>query len=98
MGKHLNNFQSGKSQGILNRLEKSWNFTQNIGKVREFQPSFHFYFFVDFLMESYLLQRFLYYETKQYQNTGKWTKYWKSQGNLSVRKCGNYAIHNEWCV
>ena len=28
-------FQSGKSQGILNRLEKSGNFTQNTGKVRK---------------------------------------------------------------
>ena len=27
-------FQSGKSQGILNRLEKSGNFTQNTGKLR----------------------------------------------------------------
>ena len=31
-----NFFQSGKSQGILNRLEKSGNFTQNAGKMREF--------------------------------------------------------------
>ncbi len=29
-------FQSGKSQGILNILEKSGNFTKNTGKVREF--------------------------------------------------------------
>ena len=49
-----NFFQSGKSQGILNRLEKSGNFTQNTGKMREFYPkywkigeilaSFYFYF------------------------------------------------------
>ena len=26
-------FQSGKSQGILSRLEKSENFTQNTGKI-----------------------------------------------------------------
>ena len=26
-------FQSGKSQGILSRLEKSGNFTQNTGKI-----------------------------------------------------------------
>ena len=42
------------SQGILNRLEKSKNFTQNIGEIREFYPkycksegvlaSFYFYF------------------------------------------------------
>ena len=28
-------FQSGKSQGILHRLEKSGKFGQNTGKVRE---------------------------------------------------------------
>ena len=27
-----------KSQGILNRLEKSGNFTQNTGKIRKFYP------------------------------------------------------------
>ena len=30
-------FQSGKSQGILNRLEKSGKTTPNTGKLREFQ-------------------------------------------------------------
>ena len=30
-------FQSGKNQGILNRLEKSGNITQNTGKMRKFQ-------------------------------------------------------------
>ena len=30
-------FQSGKSQGILNRLEKSGKTTQNTGKLRAFQ-------------------------------------------------------------
>ena len=29
-------FQSGKSQGILIRLEKSGNFTQNTGKLGNF--------------------------------------------------------------
>ena len=28
-------FQSGKSQGILSRLEKSGNFTQNTGKIKK---------------------------------------------------------------
>ena len=32
MGRHF--FQSGKSQGILNRLEKSGKITQNTGKLR----------------------------------------------------------------
>ena len=30
-------FQSGKSQGILNRLEKSGKIIQNTGKLREFE-------------------------------------------------------------
>ena len=30
-------FQSGKSQGILNRLEKSGKIAQNTGKLREFE-------------------------------------------------------------
>ena len=30
-------FQSGKSQGILNRLEKSGKITQSTGKLREFE-------------------------------------------------------------
>ena len=30
-------FQSGKSQGILNRLEKSGKITQNTGKLGEFE-------------------------------------------------------------
>ena len=30
-------FQSGKSQGILNRLEKSGKITQNSGKLWEFE-------------------------------------------------------------
>ena len=31
--------QSGKSQGILNRLEKSGKFTQNTGKFKKFQKN-----------------------------------------------------------
>ena len=31
------NFQSGKSQGILNRLEKLGKITQNTEKLREFE-------------------------------------------------------------
>ena len=34
-GKWEGIFQSGKSQGILSRLEKSGNFTQNTGKIRK---------------------------------------------------------------
>ena len=37
-------FQSGKSQGILNRLEKSGKITQNTGKLREFEINIIWYF------------------------------------------------------
>ena len=37
-------FQSGKSQGILNRLEKSGKITQNTGKLREFELNIIWYF------------------------------------------------------
>ena len=40
-----NIFQLGKSQGILNRLEKSGNFTKNTGKVREFYSVFILFFY-----------------------------------------------------
>ena len=39
-------FQSGKSQGILTRLEKSGKITQNTGKLREFQTNIICYFSV----------------------------------------------------
>ena len=37
-------FQSGKSQGILNRLEKSGKITKHTGKFREFQTNIVCYF------------------------------------------------------
>ena len=40
-------FQSGKSQGILNRLEKSGKITQNTGKLGEFEINIIWYFFSD---------------------------------------------------
>ena len=46
-------FQSGKSQGILNRLEKSGKITQNTGKLREFQTNIIFYFLVIFTLTVY---------------------------------------------
>ena len=56
-------FQSGKSEGFFNRLEKSGNFTQNTGKIREIYAkywkseeilaSFYSYLFSDFLIEVY---------------------------------------------
>ena len=36
-GKWEGIFQSGKSQGILSRLEKSGNFAQNTGKTGKFE-------------------------------------------------------------
>ena len=36
-GKWEGIFQSGKSQGIFNRLEKSGEITQNTGKLKEFE-------------------------------------------------------------
>ena len=41
-------FQSGKTQGILNRLEKSGKITQNMGKLREFEINIIFIFLVIF--------------------------------------------------
>ena len=59
------NEKTFSSQGILNRLEKSGNFTKNTGKARGFHPkywktegilgSFDFIFSSDFLIEVYLL-------------------------------------------
>ena len=53
--KDWKNEKTFSSRGILNRLEKSGNFTQNTGKMREFYPkywksedilaSFYIYFF-----------------------------------------------------
>ena len=37
LGKWEGIFQSGKSQGILNRREKSGKIIQNTGKIREFE-------------------------------------------------------------
>ena len=58
-------FQSGKSQGISNRLEKSGKFTQKYWKMK-FYPKywksggfltiFYFYFFSDILIEVYLVK------------------------------------------
>ena len=46
-------FQSGKSQGILNWLEKSGKITQNTGKLREFQTNIICYFLVKFKLTVY---------------------------------------------
>ena len=68
MGKHFPVRE--KSENCVNRLEKSGNFTQNIGKLGEFYvkywksedilASFYIYCFSDSLVEVPLLNRFLY--------------------------------------
>ena len=91
-GKWEGIFQSGKSQGILNRLEKSGKITQNTGKLREFQTNIICYFLVIFKLTVYYfakMHQVFSLKNKLLKNTGKWKKYWKSQGILSVRKSGN---------
>ena len=68
-GKWESIFQSEKSQGILNILEKSGNCNQNTGSKGILA---NFYFFQDFLIELYLLNRFMYMLHSQIlYNTGK---------------------------
>ena len=106
-------FQPGKSRGILNRLEKFGNFTQNTGKIRKFPlkcwkyeeilANFYLNFFSDFLIEVYLLNRFLYLlsslnKTEKILENGK--KILEKSGTLLVRKCGNHdyakRTWNKW--
>ena len=92
LGKWEGIFQSGKSQGILNRLEKSGKITQNTGKLREFEINI-----IDILSaikmncvlfvkmgQVFILKKL---SIKKILENAK--KYWKSQGILSVRKSGN---------
>ena len=70
-----------KSQGILPKvLEKCGNFTKNTGKVKGILASFYFYFFSDFLIEVYLLNRLLYLVNSLNKTLKKYwkmeTKYW----------------------
>ena len=51
-------FQSGKSQGILTRLEKSGKITQNTGKMREFQTNIICYSSVTAKLMYILLAKF----------------------------------------
>ena len=71
------NGKTFSSQGILNRLEKSGDFTQNTGKVR---PVFVF-IFRRFLIEVYLLNGFLCLLNSLNKTlkkiTGKWKEYWE---------------------
>ena len=87
-----NFFQSVKS----GKDWKSQNFTQNTGKWGNL-ASLYFYFFSDILIKVYLLSRFFYLLnsqkiTEKILENGK--SYWKSQGNLSVWKCGKDYHHS----
>ena len=102
-GSHMDwkTWKKGKtfSQGILNRLQKSGNFTQNTGKMGQFYPKYqksediYFYFFSEFFIEVYLLKKILYLLNSSNITLKKYwkmeRKYWKSQGNLSVQKCNH---------
>ena len=63
-------FQSGKSQGILNRLEKSGKITQNTGKYWEFQTNIICYFLVIFKLPVYCLLKWIKFSVKK-QNIKK---------------------------
>ena len=59
-----------KSQGILNRLEKSGVITQNTEKVREFQKNFIYYILVIFKWNVYNLLKWIKFsvEKKNFKN------------------------------
>ena len=61
-------FQTGKSRGILNRLEKSGKITQNTGKIREFQTNIICYFSVIFNYTVYCLLKLINFSVKKNQN------------------------------
>ena len=90
-GKQENIFQSGKSgkfentgrvREIYTRNWKSGNFTQNIGKVREFWPVFIFIFSLWFLIKVHLLNIFLIDFFAFVKNTGKWGKILEKRGKF----------------
>ena len=58
-------FQSGKSQGILNRLEKSGKTTPNTGKLREFQKKIICYFSMIFKWTVYYLLKWIKFSVKK---------------------------------
>ena len=77
------------------RVEKSGNFTQNTGKVREFQPVYIFIFFFDFSIEVYLLNRFLYLLNSLNKMLKKYWKMEKSTGKVrEICQFKNVGIMN----
>ena len=88
-------FQSEKSQGILNRLEKSGTITRNTVKFREFQTNILFVIFYWYLNVLCIIVKWIKFSVKKqnFKNKlEKWKKYWKSEAILSVRKNGNHVL------
>ena len=81
-------FQSGKSQGILNRLEMSRKIGQNTGKVREFLTNVIYNFLLIFKWTVYDLLKWLNFVIKN----KRLKKYWKNGKKIrEVRKSGNHV-------
>ena len=94
---HLSVICNPQSPCVLESLGKNGNTFSSQLKVREFWTDWKsqgilasFYSFSDLLIEVYLWSKFLYLfnslNKTVRKNTGEWEKYWKSWGNLSVRK------------
>ena len=97
-GKMRKLFQSGKSQGILNIPEKSGNFTQNTGKMREFYSKywkkkkwrnfsqFYFIFFCDFLTLSPMHTWYcvFYINITRYLNQLNWGYLYENINNFQI--------------
>ena len=52
-------FKSGKSQRILNKLEKSGKIKQNTGKLKEFQTNVIYYFLVIFKLTLHYMLKWI---------------------------------------
>ena len=79
--------QSGKSLGILNRLEKLRKITQNTGKGREFQTNVIYNFLVMFKLTVYYKLKWIKFSvgknTQNFKkNNGKWKKKTGKAGNF----------------
>ena len=73
MGRH---FQSGKSPGIFNRLEKS-------GKIQGIWDKYYLIFLVIFKWTAYYLLKWINFSVKKtLKILEKWKKYWKSEGKV----------------
>ena len=68
-------FQSGKSQGILNRLEKSRKIRQNTGKLKKFETKVIYIILVIFTSTVYYFLKWIKFSVKK---TRTLKKYWKN--------------------